>query len=98
MILDVAFLHAARAEFIEASGWYESRRPGLGREFIAEIDRCVARAAEQPLQFAVVREEIRRVVAKRFPFSVYYRAEENCIVVMAVFHSRRHPITWQERK
>ena len=52
MRLDVAFLHAARAEFIDASAWYESRRSGLGREFIAEIDRCVARAAEQPLQFA----------------------------------------------
>ena len=97
MRLDVAFLHAARAEFIDASAWYESRRSGLGREFIAEIDRCVARAAEQPLQYAAVHGGIRRVVANRFPYGVYFRTEETRVVIMAIFHSRRNAAIWQAR-
>ena len=67
MSLPVTFHRAASAEFIEASVWYETRRIGLAFEFIAEIDSCVSLASKQPLQFAVVREDIRRVVAHRFP-------------------------------
>ena len=97
MSLPVTFHRAASAEFSEASTWYESKRRGLALEFIAEIDRCVSLASEHPLRFAVVREDIRRVVANRFPYSVYFRAEEHRIVVFAVFHGRRDPVIWVER-
>ncbi|MCR4304183.1 MAG: type II toxin-antitoxin system RelE/ParE family toxin [Gallionella sp.] len=97
MNLPVSFHRAASTEFIEASAWYESKRLGLALEFMAEIDRCVSRASEHPLQFAVVREDIRRVVANRFPYSVYFRAEQHRIVVLAVFHGSRDPAIWQGR-
>ena len=97
MNLPVAFHRAASAEFIEASAWYESKRIGLALEFMAEIDRCVSLASENPLQFAVVREDIRRVVANRFPYSIYFRAEHQRIVVLAVFHGSRDPAVWLAR-
>ncbi len=97
MSLAITFHRAASAEFIEASVWYESKRFGLALEFMAEIDRCVSLAAEHPLQFAVVREDIRRVVANRFPYSVYFRAEKHRIVVLAVFHGSRDPSILQAR-
>lgn len=97
MSLPVTFHRAASAEFIEASGWYESKRIGLALEFIAEIDSCVSLASKHPLQFAVVREDIRRVVAHRFPYSVYFRAEKHRIVVLAVFHGSRDPTIWFAR-
>ena len=97
MSLFVAFRRAAREEFIEAAAWYEFRRASLGVEFIAEIDRCLAFAAEQPLLFAIVQNGIRRVVAERFPYSVYFRAEPQRIVVLAIFHSSRNPKIWRRR-
>jgi plasmid stabilization system protein ParE len=97
MSLAVTFHRAASAEFIKASTWHETKRVGLALEFIAEIDRCVSLASKHPLQFAVVREDIRRVVANRFPYSVYFRAEESRIVVLAVFHGSRDPAIWQCR-
>ena len=97
MSLPVAFHRAARAEFIEASAWYESKRAGLQLEFMAEIDRCVSLASEHALQFGVVGEDIRRVVANRFPYSVYFRAEKYRIVVLAVFHGSRDPVIWLDR-
>ena len=97
MSLPIAFHRAASAEFIEASTWYEGKRLGLGLEFIAEVDRCVSLASKNPLQLAVVREDIRRVVANRFPYSVYFRAEPHRIVVLAVFHGNRNPAIWQAR-
>jgi plasmid stabilization system protein ParE len=97
MSLPVTFHRAASAEFIDASAWYEAKRVGLALEFIAEIDRCVSLASKRPLQFAVVREDIRPVVANRFPYSIYFRAEENRIVVLAVFHGSRNPAIWLAR-
>jgi plasmid stabilization system protein ParE len=97
MSLLVTFHRAASAEFVDASAWYETKRAGLALEFIAEIDRCVALASKNPLRFAVVRQDIRRVVANRFPYSVYFRAEERRIVVLAVFHGSRDPTILQTR-
>ena len=97
MSLPVTFHRAASAEFIEASTWYETKRVGLALEFMAEIDRCVSLAAKRPLQFAIVREDIRRVVTNRFPYSVYFRAENHRIVVLAVFHGSRNPAIWLAR-
>jgi plasmid stabilization system protein ParE len=97
MSLPITFHRAAGAEFSEASAWYESKRIGLAIEFIAEIERCVSLASEHPLQFAVVRKDIRRIVTNRFPYSIYFRAEKHRIVVLAVFHGRRNPAIWRDR-
>ncbi|PIU16728.1 MAG: recombinase [Gallionellales bacterium CG08_land_8_20_14_0_20_59_87] len=97
MSLPVTFHRAASVELIEASLWYETKRVGLALDFMAEIDRCVSLASNHPLQFAVVREDIRRVVVNRFPYCVYFRAEHHRIVVLAVFHGSRDPVIWQAR-
>ena len=97
MSLSVSFRHSARAEFIEVAAWYESERQNLGVEFIAETERCVATAAERPMTHTAVYKDVRRVVAKRFPFSVYFRAEAQRIVVLAVFHGSRDPSIWRHR-
>ena len=91
MTLPVTFRRAARAEFIEATAWYEAQCLNLGVEFIAEIQRCVALIAEQPKLYAVVYKGIRRITAKRFPYSVYFRAETQRIVILAVFNGSRDP-------
>jgi plasmid stabilization system protein ParE len=76
---------------------YESQRPELGVDFIAEIERCLDAACERPMTYPAIHNDVRRVVANRFPFSVYFRAEERRIVVLAVFHGRRDPAIWQHR-
>lgn len=97
MTLPVTFRRAARAEFIEAAVWYEAHGAGLGAEFVAEIERCVALAADQPQLYPVVHNGMRRVTAERFPYSIYFRAEARRVVVLAVFHGSRDPAIWQRR-
>lgn len=97
MSLAVAFHRAASREFVEATAWHESKRLGLGVAFLAEIGRCVTLASANPLQFALVHADIRRVVAHRFPYSIYFRAERDRIVVLAVFHGSRSPVVWMRR-
>lgn len=97
MTLAVAFRAAARREMADAAAWYEEQQAGLGEAFIREVKRCTEGAARHPLLYGVVRNDIRRVVARRFPYGIYYRCRPDRIVVIAVFHSSRDPLAWQRR-
>lgn len=44
MTLPVVFRQQARREFDAAGEWYEKEHPGLGLEFLAEIDALLKRA------------------------------------------------------
>lgn len=93
----VVFRRQARREFDEAGDWYEQERAGLGLEFLAEIERLIQRIASTPEQFPILYRDVRKAVARRFPFCVYFRERNQYIVVLAVFHSARNPAVWQQR-
>lgn len=97
MTLPVVFRQQARREFDAAGEWYEKERPGLGLEFLVEIDALLKRVAEHPRQFPALYRDVRKAVARRFPYSVYFRERDRRIVVLAVFHSARNPVEWQRR-
>jgi plasmid stabilization system protein ParE len=71
---------------------------GLGIEFVHEVDRAVEAVTKAPLQFPVMHRDIRCVRVRRFPYSLFFRVEEREILVLAVFHARRSPTTWRNRK
>lgn len=98
MSLPVIFRTEARKEFREAAAWYEKQRFNLGSEFIAEVERCVELAAKQPHTYGVVYKDIRRIITKRFPYNICFRAEASQITVWAVFHTKRDPSIWQKRE
>lgn len=93
----VIFRKQARREFDEAGDWYEKERPGLGMEFLAEIQLLIQRIANTPEQFPMLYRDVRKAVARRFPYCIYFRERDRHIVVLAVFHSARNPAVWQER-
>ncbi|MBI5041945.1 MAG: type II toxin-antitoxin system RelE/ParE family toxin [Gammaproteobacteria bacterium] len=98
MTLSVAFRRAAFRELVEAAEWYEERRAGLGIEFVAEINRAVELLANYPERFPLMHKDVRCVRVRRFPYSVFFRIETQRIVVLAVFHARRDPLVWQQRR
>ena len=97
MTLRIVFRRSARREFDDAADRYDEQRPGLGEEFIVEIDQAVANAAASPERYPVVFGDVRRAVARRFPYSVYFRVRRDAVVVLSVFHGRRNPAIWQRR-
>ena len=97
MTLAVVFRRTAHRELDEAALWYEERRPGLGVEFISEINRAIYLVTENSDRFPIMHRDVRCVRARRFPYSVFFRAESRRIVVLSVFHARRDPGMWQQR-
>lgn len=93
----VVFRSQARREFDEAGDWYEKERPGLGMEFLDEIQLLIQRIATTPEQFPMLHRDVRKAVVRRFPYCIYFRERKELIVVLAVFHSARNPTAWQQR-
>jgi len=89
---------AAAADVDEAFLWYESQRPGLGREFLAAADALVGAIVEHPLRYPVIRRNTRRALLRRFPYALYFRIYGEVVVVVACMHGRRNPSRWQGRK
>jgi plasmid stabilization system protein ParE len=85
-------------EFLAAVKWYEDQRRGLGTEFELTCRAAIALIEQHPLSFPIVHSEIRRVVLRRFPYSIFYRARESETVIVAVMHERRDPRRWRSRR
>lgn len=93
----VLFRRQARLEYDNAGDWYEKELPGLGMEFQAEIQLLIQRIASTPEQFPILHRDVRKAVARRFPYCIYFRERNQRIVILAVFHSARNPAVWQQR-
>ena len=87
----------AEAEADEAAAWYEAEQPGLGIELLLELDAAIERAAETPLAYAPVFLEARRVLTRRFPFSVYFVYHRDVVEIFAILHQQRSSSLWQSR-
>ena len=86
----------AEAELEGAAAWYESKLPGLGVDFVAVVEEAFERIVQNPEQFAQWREDrtYRKCVLRRFPYLVFFTADQNVVLVMAVAHARRRPGYW----
>ncbi len=91
MSLPLVFRRLARRELDDSISWYENKQVGLGSEFLAEIEEHLKSIASQPQRFRQIRGEVRRVILKRFPYSIFFLLEIDQIVILAVFHERRAP-------
>ena len=87
----------AAGDIGEAIEWYEGQRPGLGIEFVLELDAAIDRAVLNPEAYAIQYQDARRVLIRRFPYSVYYVVEASAIEIFGVLHQHRVPQAWQSR-
>lgn len=97
MTLEARLRPESEQDLVEASGWYEQQRLGLGHEFLDEFWAILGAIAERPASYPLVHRRTRRAVTHRFPFGVYYRIEDVGIVVVAVMHASRDPRRWKRR-
>jgi len=93
----VEFTPEASEDVAEAFSWYERQQPGLGREFETHLDSAIAMIRAMPAAGSPVHRGLRRCLLARFPFAVYYAAEDDVLVMRAVLHHRRDPRTWRRR-
>ncbi len=97
MAAKLALAPEAELDLAQAYVWYESRRIGLGEEFLSSVDACLEGIRRQPEMYPVVHEAYRRSLIRRFPYAIFYEYAETTVTVYAIFHTSRDPQKWQQR-
>jgi plasmid stabilization system protein ParE len=97
MSLELIIRPEAEADALEAYRWYSDQLPGLGDEFLAEIDRALETIHAHPQATRKLHREFRRVLTRRFPYAVFYAVQADRIVVFAILHTARDPRLWRKR-
>jgi hypothetical protein len=88
--MTIVILASARDDLATGAAFYESQAEGLGEYFreslISEIDSLELYAGIHETVFGFY-----RLLAKRFPYAVYYSTDQKTIFVRAVLDCRRAP-------
>jgi len=89
----------AEEDILDAALWYEGREAGLGLELTSEIHAAIERALEKPFAYLLLRKHphVRRVLARRFPYRIFYIVGPDAIIVFAVVHAAQDERHWLKR-
>jgi len=97
MIKEIRLREEAELDLSEAAIWYQQQQRGLGHEFLDEVFELSQSIKDHPFAYPVVHREVRRALTHRFPFGIFFRVEEEIIVIFAIMHASRDPSRWKER-
>jgi plasmid stabilization system protein ParE len=89
MIERVIVRRLAKQDIRKARAWYQQISPALADDFLAQLNRVIGVIREYPLAFQIVHRTFRRVPLHRFPYALFYHADEQRIVIVAVLHHAR---------
>ena len=97
--MNAEFLEPAAQEFYESIAFYNLQRQGLGREFAKEVEGTIERIKQNPEAWTTISasKRARRCLTNRFPFGIIYQIRQDTLLIVAVWHHRRRPQTWEER-
>jgi toxin ParE1/3/4 len=89
----------AQADLRKAAEFYrEQAGTALSQSFLAEFEHSVSLLMQHPRLGAMWRHGKRRLVTRRFPFSIIYTVVSDQLRILAVAHHSRRPGYWRARK
>ena len=93
----VVFHPGASEDYAEAFAWYYTRGTALANDFEREIERGIRLILQTPLRWPQFDTERRRLVVRKFPYSIIYELHGDDVVVLAFAHGKRKPYYWLDR-
>ena len=89
---------AARVELLRAVEWYITEADKIiAARFIAEFEQLESMIRDNPQVGAPGQTHSRRLIFRRFPYSLVYRIHGNVIQILALAHHSRRPDYWISR-
>ena len=89
----------AQEDLREAAEFYRKQAgTALSLSWLAEFEHSVGLLLQYPRLGAIWRHGKRRLVTRRFPFSVIYTVVADEVRILAVAHHTRRPGYWRGRK
>jgi toxin ParE1/3/4 len=97
MSVELILAPEAEHDLADAYSWYEAQRIGLGEDFLSCVDACIEAICRSPAMNAIIFENYRRALVRRFPYAVFYEHRDGKITVYGIFHTSREPSKWRRR-
>jgi plasmid stabilization system protein ParE len=97
MAAELVFTPEAEADIVDAYGYYDQQRPGLGEEFMRSLDAAIQLILRTPAMYRVVEGPFRRGLLRRFPYAVFYEYNAGVVTIHGVLHTARDPSVWHNR-
>ncbi|PIU84563.1 MAG: hypothetical protein COS67_12715 [Deltaproteobacteria bacterium CG06_land_8_20_14_3_00_44_19] len=95
-IKDIVTLKEVADDLKDGKAFYDQREAGVGDYFwdslVADIESLIIYAGIHNKRYC-----LHRMLAKRFPYAIYYEIENEIAYVVAVLPMRRDP-AWIEKK
>ena len=78
----------------QAFDWYESRRTGLGAEFLRSVALARDVLERDPERFAQTRTPFRWIKLRKFPYGLHFRINGSSVSIVACLHFKQSPTHW----
>ena len=93
----ISFHELAEFELNDAAAFFESNTAGLGVRFLSAVGKAVAQIEQHPQASPIIRQQIRRKVVWKFPYSIMFTIKSNHIRILAIANQKRRPFYWRGR-
>lgn len=96
----LVYAEEAQAEVKSIFAYYEQQQIGLGDAFYEELDVVFGQIKHRPKMYQQVRNEVRRVLLKRFPFGVFSKILDEqvlgkeTVLIVGIIHQSRNSENW----
>ena len=95
--MQIRITRSAETDLLEGFAFYERQQAGIGEYFLdslfADIDALALHAGIH-IKFD---DRLHRMLARRFPFAIYYEMDDETATVVAVLDCRQNPASITER-
>lgn len=91
MTYNVITLLRAESETDDAFKYYEDQKPGLGFEFLDELEEGRRKLSKNPQFYSFISSEksVRSLALKRFPYKIVFEISGDKVIVLSIFNRHR---------
>ena len=97
MNYQLVVLPTVQTDIEEAALWYNNQRKGLGAELLLSIEAEINLIARNPYTYQVSKKDYRRALIHKFPYNIFYKIDNDKVVILALWHFKRKPFSWLKR-
>ncbi len=83
----------AQKEYESSLSWYLERSLDAAENFVKEVDAALVEICRDPNRYRNKYKNYREYGLRKYPFDIVYVVEQQSqlVVIVAIFHEKRHP-------
>jgi len=95
MNFNLTVTRKARLEALEALTYYDSIQPGLGDNFLTDLEERINTICENPYLYSYIDNKmvLRDTILKRFPYLIIFKIRSTRVIIVAIRNRHKKPFS-----